>query len=283
MPSELRVAKPAKTDRPPGVDIKEVELFARHAAGDAAAIDTLVRQFTPLATSLARRYSRSSEPFDDLLQVASVGLLKALNGFDPTRGYRFSAFAVPTILGELRRHFRDSGWSVHVPRGVQERALKVRDAQRHLGGEHGHAPTVGQIAEYLRLDSEKVIDALQSLQAYEALSLDATLTSGADDLTTYVESIGQEDARYELVESRATISAVIDRVPALERTILRMRFVDDLTQTEIGTRLEISQMQVSRLLRRALERLRVLTRDRPVAQLQSQAASRPGPAPAQLN
>ena len=133
----------------------------------------------PLARGLARRYGRSSEPFEDLLQVASLGLLKALDRFDPERGHPFSSFAVPTILGEMRRYFRDSGWAVHVPRGAQERALKVRDAQERLANEHGRAPTVNQLAEYLEIDTEDVIDALQAIQAYETLSLDAP-RPGAD-------------------------------------------------------------------------------------------------------
>jgi RNA polymerase sigma-B factor len=251
----------AKSTRRGGVDTKDRELFLRYKAGERAARDVLVRRFMPLARSLARRYGHSTEPLDDLLQVASLGLIKALQRFDPTLGHPFPAFAVPTILGELRRHFRDSGWSVHVPRGTQELALKVRDAQEFLGTELGRAPTVDQLAQHLQVDAEKVINALRSIQAYEAVSLDATPPSPAGDARTYAESIGQEDSRYELVESRATIAAVIDQLPAREQVILRMRFVEELTQTEIGTRVGVSQMQVSRLLRHALEQLRAATRE----------------------
>src|SRR6202011_671570 len=140
--------------------------------GDSAAREELARRFMPLARSLARRYDRSSEPFDDLLQVASLGLLKALDRFDPELGHPFASFAVPTILGEIRRHFRDAGWSLHVPRGAQERALKVRDAQERLAILHGRAPTVNQLAECLELDTEEIVDALQAIQAYGAVSLD---------------------------------------------------------------------------------------------------------------
>src|SRR5438132_6544479 len=150
------------------------ELFERwRRDGDPFAREALVRRFMPLARRLARRYERSSEPFEDLLQVASLGLLKALDRFDPKRGHPFSSFAVPTILGEMRRYFRDSAWSVHVPRGAQERALKVRDAQERLANERGRAPTVNQLAEYLELDLEEIIDALQAIQAYEGLPLDS--------------------------------------------------------------------------------------------------------------
>lgn len=237
----------------------EQQLFARHQQGDMLAREELVRRFMPLARSLARRYDRSSEPFEDLLQVASLGLLKALDRFDPALGHPFASFAVPTILGEMRRHFRDAGWSVHVPRGSQERALKVRDAQERLANLRGRAPTVNELAEYLELDQEEVIDALQAIQAYESLSLDAPRPGATDEATSYGDAMGEEDARYELVELDATVSAVLGRIPQRERQILRMRFVDDLTQTEIAARVGISQMQVSRLLRRSLDQLRALT------------------------
>jgi RNA polymerase sigma-B factor len=238
------------------------QLFLRwqqHA--DSAAREALVQRFMPLTRSLARRYDRSSEPFDDLLQVASVGLLKALDRFDPERGYSFPSFAVPTILGEMRRYFRDCGWSIHVPRGDQERAMKVRDAQETLTNERGHAPTVNQLAVYLELDVEQVIDALQANQAYESLSLDAPRPGAEDEAMTFGDAMGQEDERYELVELDATLVAALKHIPARERAMLHMRFIEDLTQTEIAARVGISQMQVSRLLRRSLNQLRALTGD----------------------
>jgi RNA polymerase sigma-B factor len=228
---------------------------------DDAAREALVERFLPLARSLARRYARSSEPFEDLLQVASLGLLKALDRFDAARGYQFESFAVPTILGEMRRYFRDSGWAVHIPRGTQECALKVRDAQESFANEHGHAPTVNQLAQYLELDTEQVIDALQAIQAYETLSLDAPPPHAEDDAGSYADATGEDDERYELVELDATVTSVLANVPARERLILHMRFVEDLTQTEIASRVGISQMQVSRLLRRTLEQLRALAQD----------------------
>jgi RNA polymerase sigma-B factor len=235
------------------------ELFARwQRDGDQAAREALVRRFMPLVRSLARRYGRSSEPFEDLLQVASLGLLKALDRYDADRGHPFPSFAVPTILGEMRRYFRDSGWAVHVPRGAQERALKVRDAQERLANEQGRAPSVNQLSEYLEYDTEDVIDALQAIQAYETLSLDAPRPGADGDVVAYGDSVGRDDERYELVELDATVSAVLGHIPPREREILRMRFVEDLTQTEIAERVGISQMQVSRLLRRSLEQLRTL-------------------------
>jgi RNA polymerase sigma-B factor len=247
-------------EAPSAVDDQR-ELFRRwQRDGDSAAREALVRLHMPLARGLARRYGRSSEPFEDLLQVASLGLLKALDRYDADRGHPFASFAVPTILGEMRRYFRDSGWAVHVPRGSQERALKVRDARDRLANRDGRAPTVNQLAEYLELDIEAVIDALQAVQAYDTLSLDAPRPSAdGDAAVTYGESIGRDDERYELVELDATLTAVLKHIPPRERLILHMRFVDDLTQTEIAQRVGISQMQVSRLLRRSLEQLRTLT------------------------
>jgi RNA polymerase sigma-B factor len=246
----------------PNVAENTNELFARwQSDGDRAAREALVRRFMPLTRSLARRYGRSSEPFEDLLQVASLGLLKAIDRYDSERGYAFQSFAVPTILGEMRRYFRDSGWAIHVPRGAQERALKVRDAQEGLANEHGHAPTVNQLAEFLEFDTEQVIDALQAIQAYDTVSLDAPRPGGDEDAPSYGELFGSEDERYELVELDATLASVLGHIPQRQRQILRMRFMEDLTQTEIADRVGISQMQVSRLLRRSLDQLRTLTRE----------------------
>jgi RNA polymerase sigma-B factor len=159
----------------------------------------------------------------------------------------------------MRRHFRDAGWSVHVPRGSQERALKVRDAQERLANARGRAATVNELAEYLELSTEEIIDALQAIQAYESLSLDAPRPGATDEASTYGDAMGEEDGRYELVELDATVSSVLGQIPQREREILSMRFVEDLTQTEIAERVGISQMQVSRLLRRSLDQLRALT------------------------
>jgi RNA polymerase sigma-B factor len=237
------------------------ELFERwQRDGDPSAREALVCQYMPLARGLARRYGRSSEPFEDLMQVASLGLLKALDRYDAERGHQFASFAVPTILGEMRRYFRDSGWAVHVPRGAQERALKVRDAQARLSNETGRAPTVGHLAEYLELDIEDVLDALQAIQAYDTLSLDAPRPRADGETIAYGDTVGQEDERYELVELDVTVKAVLGQIAPRDRAILRMRYVEDLTQTQIAERVGVSQMQVSRLLRRSLEQLRELTR-----------------------
>ena len=221
----------------------------------------LARRFMPLARSLARRYERSSEPFDDLLQVAALGLVKAIDRFDPERGDAFVSFAVPTILGELRRYFRDCCWDVHVPRGTQERTLKLEEAERRLTCDRGRAPTVAELAQYLELDSERVLDAMAAAHAYGALSLDAPRRSKTGDrVTTYAEALGEVDERYGLVEDGVTIAAALKHIPARERLVLRLRFAEDLTQSEIAERIGVSQMQVSRLLRHALDQLRILAR-----------------------
>lgn len=235
-------------------------LFARwQRHGDERARERLVTRYMPLARNLARRYGRSSEPFEDLLQVASLGLLKAIDRYDGERGHAFQSFAVPTILGEMRRYFRDSGWAIHVPRGTQERALKVRDAQERLTNQTGRAPTVNRLAEYLEIDVEGVIDALQAIRAYETISLDAPRSSAEDDSVPYGDTIGNEDERYELVELGATVAEALNHLPARDRLVLQLRFVQDMTQTEIAEQVGISQMQVSRLLRRSLDQLRAIT------------------------
>jgi RNA polymerase sigma-B factor len=239
---------------------EERVLFRRWTLeGDQAAREALVSRYTPLSRSLARRYGRSSEPFDDLFQVAQLGLLKALDRYDPERGFPFKAFAVPTILGEMRRYFRDSGWAVHVPRGAQERALQVREAQQQLSEDHGHAPTVAELSQYLEIDAEDVLDGLRALAGYGTLSLDAPRRGEDDEGGSYAESVGEDDARFELIELGLSVGSALARISPRKREILRLRFVEDLTQTQIAERIGVSQMQVSRLLRRCLDELRELT------------------------
>jgi RNA polymerase sigma-B factor len=232
------------------------ELFVawqRH--DDERARERLVERYLPLARRLARRYARSSEPLDDLVQVASLGLLHAIDRFDVDRGRPFSAFAVPTILGEMRRHFRDAGWAVHVPRATKERTLELRAAEEALQSLHGRSPTVSQLAEYLELDLEQVLDAMSAIEAYETCSLDAPRPSDDGTGGSYADSIGEEDERLELIECDATLCSAIVELAPRDRAILRMRFVEDLTQSQIAGRIGISQMQVSRLLRRSLSQL----------------------------
>jgi RNA polymerase sigma-B factor len=228
--------------------------------GDRWARDALIDRFRPLARRLARRYVTSAEPLEDLMQVASVGLVAAVDRFDPCRGTAFTSFAIPTILGELKRYFRDVGWSAHVPRSAQEMALRVDQASRELAAHTGRAPNVGELAQYLEVDTEQVLVGLEAGSAHFAMSLDAPVATpdreAREPLHAYV---GEVEDGYALVEMTASLAVVMPRLPYLERRALTMRLGDNLTQTEIAERLGCSQMQVSRLLRRAGSRLRDLT------------------------
>jgi RNA polymerase sigma-B factor len=226
--------------------------------GDELAREQLIERYMPLARRLARRYVRSSESFEDLQQVASVGLLHAVDRYDVDRGRQFVTFAVPTILGELRRYFRDSGWTLHVPRAAKERALVVRDAVVALSALHGRSPTASQLAEYLEMDLELVLDAMAAMEAYETCSLEAPLPSEDGTGGSYADTWGEEDDRYELIEYDATLCTGLAQLEPRDRLILRMRYVEELTQSQIADRMGISQMQVSRLLRRSLDQLRDL-------------------------
>jgi RNA polymerase sigma-B factor len=239
------------------------ELFHRWSkARDRRARDELIERFLPLARKLARRYASTSEPYEDLVQVASLGLVKAVERFDPSRGFAFTSFAVPTIVGELKRYFRDTGWALHVDRGAQERARKIADAQQKISARTGRSPSVAELAQYLEISQEEVLDGLQTAEAYGAVSLDAPMGSDQDDVSSRIDALGVDDDRLELIDEQATIYAAARHLSVREREILFLRFGEDLTQSEIAGRVGVSQMQVSRLLRRSLLRLRELTDDR---------------------
>jgi RNA polymerase sigma-B factor len=240
---------------------ESIELFQRwQQQGDQRAREQLAERFLPLARKLARRYSGAHEPFDDLLQVASLGLVKAIDRFDTSRGTAFSSFAVPTILGELKRYFRDLGWAVHVPRGAQELALKVEEARQRMSSRTGRPPSVPELAEYLELSIEEVLEALETAGAHHTASLDAPRDDGEEESGTLADAFGQIDERFALVDDKVTIAAAARHLGPRERRVLLLRFVEDLTQSQIATMIGVSQMQVSRILRRALEQLRELTK-----------------------
>ncbi len=239
-------------------------LATRVRRGDRQAREALIAEHLPLARALARRYRRGSEPLDDLVQVASLGLIKAVDRFDPERGHSFSTFAQPTIVGELLRHFRDTGWGVHVARGTQELALRVRGAAEALERETGRAPTPRELAERTGASLEAVVEALGALANRTALSL-AAPASGHDDggaVPTIADTLGSSDDGYAQAEARALLGSAVRCLPERERRILRMRFVEDRTQSEIAAKIGVSQMQISRLLRQSLERLAQVTRAR---------------------
>jgi len=231
-------------------------LLRYHREGDLQAREELVLRFVPLARQLAARYRHAGETQEDLVQVACVGLLKAVDRYDPERGDGFTRYAVPTVLGELKRHFRDKGWSVHVPRATQELVLKVSDALGALPAKLGRSPSPRDIASAIGAPVEDVLEALEAATAYEAASLDAPRPgAGGEAGWTYGDSLAHDERGYEIVEIGETLRGTLEALPARERLILKLRFEKDMTQAEIAERIGVSQMHVSRLLRRSLDRL----------------------------
>jgi RNA polymerase sigma-B factor len=231
-------------------------LLRYHDEGDLEAREELVLRFMSLARQLASRYRHAGESQEDLVQVACVGLLKAVDRYDPLRGGGFTRYAVPTMLGELKRHFRDKGWAVHVPRATQELVMKVTDALGALPARLGHSPRPRDLAAAVGASVEDVLEAIEAATAYEATSLDAPRATNADDGGwTYADSLGADEHGYELVEIGETLRGTLEALPTRERAILELRFEHDMTQAEIAERVGVSQMHVSRLLRRSLDRL----------------------------
>jgi RNA polymerase sigma-B factor len=240
------------------VDQQAVErhLLVRYQRdGDLSAREALVERLMPLVRDLALRYSYTDEPLEDLIQVGSLGLLKAIDRFEPDRGSKLTSYAVPTILGELKRHFRDKGWAVHVPRALQERVLAVGRETENLSKRLGRSPTVRELAEVMGCTTEEVLEASEAAAGYEASSLDAPVSRDGEEGASLVELIGTDDSALSLVEKREAMASAWRELPEVEREVLALRFVEDLTQREIGERIGFSQMHVSRLLRRALDRL----------------------------
>jgi RNA polymerase sigma-B factor len=227
-------------------------LFARYRRDhDPATRDALVARFLPLAQHLARRYNRGADA-DDLQQVASLGLLKAIERFDPERGLAFTSFAVPTILGELKRYFRDHGWTVRVPRGVQELKLRIDTISQALTGELGRSPTPAELAQRADATIEQVLEALAAATAHHPDSLDQPLSEDREDA---IDFLAAREPGFDRVEDAVFVDGLLRTLSDRERLILRLRFEDDLTQAEIGHRLGISQMHVSRLIRQAIRTL----------------------------
>jgi len=242
-------------DRAKEQEMERQLLLRYHLHGDLAAREELVERFLPLARDLALRYSYTDEPFDDLHQVASLGLIKAIDRFEPGRGTKFTSYAAPTILGELKRHFRDKGWSLHVPRDLQERTLAVSRETEALSKKLGRSPKVREVAEGLGCSPEEVLEAQEAAASYEAASLDAPATRDDGESASLVDLLGDVDGAFDLVEERQAIASTWEALPDVERRVLELRFVSDMTQREIGEQIGYSQMHVSRLLRRALTRL----------------------------
>ena len=218
--------------------------------------DELVEAHLPLVEYLARRFRNRGEPLDDLIQVATIGLIKSVDRFDLERGVEFSTYATPTIVGEIKRHFRDKGWAIRVPRRLQELKLSLTKATSELSQKNGRSPTVAELAAHLQMSEEEILEGLESANAYSAVSLDAPDGGGDDDSPAVADSLGIMDESLEGVEYRESLKPLLERLPPREKRILLLRFFGNMTQSQIAAELGISQMHVSRLLARTLAQLR---------------------------
>ena len=229
------------------------ELFRRYKEeGDAEARDQLIESHLNLVRFLASKFKNRGEPMEDLIQVGSLGLIKAIDRFDPSRGLEFTTFATPTIMGEIKRHFRDKGWSVRVPRRLQELSAKVNQATDELTSELNRTPTVAEISESLDASIDEVLEAMESSSAYSSVPLEGG-GMGEDDAPSVIDRFATEDAELAGTDDRIVIADAIADFTPREQEAIRMRFVDGMTQVEIAEKLGISQVQVSRLLRKALK------------------------------
>jgi RNA polymerase sigma-B factor len=229
-------------------------LITYHREGDRSAREQALVELMPLVRALAARYAGRGEPLEDLVQVGSVGLIKAVDRFDVDRGVEFASYAVPTIVGEIRRHFRDKSWAMHVPRRLKELSVRLSRVLDELTNELGRSPTVSELAEAAGVEEEDVVDALDSTNAYSTRSLHAPFEEDGDD--SLAEKLGTVEAGYEEVEEGSFIAAGLDTLEERERQIVELRFFRELTQSQIAAEVGISQMHVSRLLRRALAKMR---------------------------
>ncbi|MBQ1124005.1 RNA polymerase sigma factor SigF [Streptomyces smyrnaeus] len=280
-PADPSMQRPRQAERADAMDQQQHERRER-AAGDSRAFDPaerggaralfielrklpdgperaelrnhLVRMHLPLVEHLARRFRNRGEPLDDLTQVATIGLIKSVDRFDPERGVEFSTYATPTVVGEIKRHFRDKGWAVRVPRRLQELRLSLTSATAELSQQHGRAPTVHELAQRLAISEEEVLEGLESANAYSTLSLDVPDTD--DESPAVADTLGAEDDALEGVEYRESLKPLLEELPPREKKILLLRFFGNMTQSQIAQEVGISQMHVSRLLARTLAQLR---------------------------
>jgi RNA polymerase sigma-B factor len=222
----------------------------------SGARDDLVRLHLPLVEHCARRFRNRGEPFEDLVQVGTIGLIKSVDRFDVERGVEFSTYATPTIIGEIKRHFRDKGWAIRVPRRLQELRMQITTASGELTQSLGRAPTPSELADRIGCTVDDVIDGIESSNAYSTLSLDAGGDNSEDGSLTMLDSMGVDDAGIEHVELRESIKPLLENLPAREKNILMLRFFKNLTQSQIAAEVGVSQMHVSRLLTRTLDHLR---------------------------
>jgi RNA polymerase sigma-B factor len=227
-----------------------------HEDGDLQAREKLIEQYMSLVRSLARRYSYRGEQLEDLVQIGAIGLIKAIDRFDLERGVELTTYATPNIIGEIKRHFRDKGWAVRVPRGLQELNVQLSRLVEQLTVQLGRSPTIPELAKAAGVEEEEVLEALESGRAYTSLSLSVGGGGGDDDDLDPLESLGTEEHQYEVSEDRAVLAPGFKALDERERKILQLRFFDGLTQSQIAQQVGISQMHVSRLIRRSLEKIR---------------------------
>jgi RNA polymerase sigma-B factor len=227
-----------------------------HEDGDLQAREQLIEQYMSLVRSLARRYSYRGEQLEDLVQIGAIGLIKAIDRFDLERGVELTTYATPNIIGEIKRHFRDKGWSVRVPRGLQELNVQLSRLVEQLTVQLSRSPTIPELAKAAGVEEEEVLEALESGRAYTSLSLSVGGGGGDDDDLYPLESLGTEEHQYEVSEDRAVLAPGFKALDERERTILQLRFFEGLTQSQIAQQVGISQMHVSRLIRRSLEKIR---------------------------
>lgn len=235
-----------------GDDREILELFAR-ASEDSAAREAIALRFQPLVEYLARRFSGRGEAKEDLVQVANIGLINAIDRFDTDRGVQFSTYAAATMIGELKRHFRDKGWAIRVPRQLQETTLLLNKALPALTQELGRSPTIGELAARLEIGEDEIVESIEAAQAYSTSSLDAPTSETG---LTPADSMGDDDPSLELLDAWAAVAPAMRSLPERERHVLYLRFFRDMTQSEIADEIGVSQMHVSRILRQALEQIR---------------------------
>jgi len=227
-----------------------------HLRGNASAREELIERYMSLVRSLARRYAYRGEQLEDLVQIGAIGLIKAIDRFDVNRGVELTTYATPNIIGEIKRHFRDKGWSVRVPRGLQELNVQLSRLIEQLTVQLGRSPTIPELAEAAHVEEEEVLEALESSRAYTSLSLSAGTTGDDEEDLDPLESIGSEEPQYEISEDWAAIEPGLRALDKREKAILHLRFFNGLTQSQIAQQIGISQMHVSRLIRRALQKIR---------------------------
>ena len=235
----------------------DVVLLKRyHEGGDLSAREKLIEHYIPLVRSLARRYSYRGEQLEDLVQIGAIGLIKAIDRFDVSRGVELTTYATPNIIGEIKRHFRDKGWSVRVPRGLQELNVQLSRLVEQLTVQNGRSPTIAELAEAAGVEEEEVLEALESGRAYSSVSLSASGGGDDEDELDPLESLGEEEREYQVSEDRVVLEPGFKVLDERERKILHLRFFKGLTQSQIAQQIGISQMHVSRLIRRSLEKIR---------------------------